>query len=96
MSPAFTLKKELYEISSGSWETQDDFPFHSSISNAPSVYFDSGFIVFGGLEGKTKAFNGIYRFDMENRLWSSFGQLNQQRNAHNVIQLDTRYENRCI
>ena len=79
---------ELYDFSKSSWVAQRDYPFHSDVSSAPVVNFESSFLIFGGYDHISKQTDVIAQFKLTDRSWSNLGTLVSAKWAHNAIQVN--------
>ena len=76
-------KAEILNITSGDWFQVADYPYADYIYNYVMVYYNDGFLIFGGFPGAHKS--TIARFDVGTTTWSKIGDLNAGRARHNVI-----------
>ena len=76
-------KTEVFDLTTGEWEIRADYPFDEYTYNAPSVYYEGRFILFGGFPSP---FNRIDAYFPGTDQWRALGTLLSPRFAgHGVI-----------
>ena len=75
---------ELLDLSSWTWETKSPYPFESSVYNAPTIYINHKFLIFGGYDYPTY-FSRIGSYTPSTDMWKTEGYLRTPRFRAGVI-----------
>ena len=91
-------KTEIYDHSTSTWESKNDYPFHEGIEAFEIVPFASNFLVFGGLYQDEEAVPAGYYatsvialFNTDLNEWIKKGNLQHKRHGFGVIAIDNKY-----
>ena len=79
---------ELYDIAKDEWKTRSSYPFASTVSETPIVYYDGGYFMFGGYGVDDTL---VARYDVTGDSWSHVGKLADGRYGHAVIRKDNDF-----
>ena len=86
-------KTEIYDHSTSTWESKNDYPFHEGIFAFEIVPFSSNFLVFGGLYLNERSSTGyletnvIALFNPDLNEWTKKGNLQYSRHAFGLIEI---------
>ena len=91
-------KTEIYDHSTSTWESKNDYPFHEEIRAFEIVPFSSNFLVFGGLYPDEEAVpTGFYEtsvialFNPDLNEWIKKGNLQSKGHAFGLIKIENKY-----
>ena len=77
---------ELLDTSKWSWSNTAPYPFHSNVYQAPVLYNDEHFYIFGGYEynreNSEPGISTIARFNIAEQSWTKVGDLKVKREGY--------------
>ena len=89
-------KTEIYDYSTSTWTSKNDYPFHEEIFVFEVVPLLTNFLIFGGLhpDEKSSGFDAtsvIALFNPDLDKWTKMGSLQYSRHAFGVIAIQNKY-----